>query len=160
MPDVLACSPATWTLFRQFRGIGPVADGGPEALEIQWNFAMSAESAGAPGKPAKSRVRNIPPIAVQHDQTRAGVSVWSAAIPFDAATLLLHAARSFFRCSSNNTSSFPRRVFCARGLKLWLRYPRFKGWRSAERRTDACEASVGPARNAAGQAPTEAPCVP
>src|SRR6266436_1996863 len=55
MPDVLACSPATWTLFRQFRGIGPVADGGPEALEIQWNFAMSAESAGAPGKPAKSR---------------------------------------------------------------------------------------------------------
>src|SRR5258708_10996192 len=98
-----------------------------------------------------ARLRNIPPIAVQHDQTRAGVSVWSAAIPFDAATLLLHAARSFFRCSSNNTSSFPRRVFCARGLKLWLRYPRFKGWRSADRRTDACEASVAPARNAAGQ---------
>ena len=23
----------------------------------------------------------------------------------------------------SNTSSFPRRVFCARGLKLWLRYP-------------------------------------
>jgi hypothetical protein len=84
-----------------------------------------------------ARLRNIPPTAVQHDQTRAGVSVWSAAIPFDAANLLLHAARSFFRCSSNNTSSFPRRVFCARGLKLWLRYPRFKGWRSAERRTGA-----------------------
>src|SRR6266478_1790813 len=46
----------------------------------------------------------------------------------------------------------PAARFCARGLKLWLRYPEFKGWRSAERRTDACEASVGPARNAAGQA--------
>ncbi len=71
-----------------------------------------------------ARLRNIPPIAVQHDQTRAGVSVWSAAIPFDAATLLLHAARSFFRCSSNNTSSFPRRVFCARGdVRMLARHP-------------------------------------
>src|SRR5207245_9093433 len=34
------------------------------------------------------------------------------------------------------------------------------GWRSAESRTGACEAPVGPARNAAGQAPSEAPCVP
>jgi len=35
-----------------------------------------------------------------------------------------------------------------------------EGWRSAESRTGACEAPVGPARNAAGQAPNEAPCVP
>src|SRR5260370_6913281 len=33
--------------------------------------------------------------------------------------------------------SFPRRVFCARGLQLWLRAPRMKGWRSAESRTGA-----------------------
>src|SRR5260370_30128958 len=104
MPDVLACSPATWTLFRQFRGIGPVADGGPESVEIQWNFAMSAESAGAPGKPAKSRGCVTYRQLLCNTTKRAGVSVWSAAIPFDAATLLLHAARSFFRCSSNNTS--------------------------------------------------------
>src|SRR5947208_10492119 len=55
--------------------------------------------------------------------------------------------------------SFPRCVFCARVLKLWLRYP---DRRVAERResSGACEAPVGPARNAAGQAPNEAPCVP
>src|SRR5947208_1763203 len=55
--------------------------------------------------------------------------------------------------------SFPRRVFCARVLKLWLRYP---DRRVAERResSGACEAPVGPARNAAGQAPNKAPCVP
>src|SRR5204862_2233630 len=59
----------------------------------------------------------------------------------------------------SNTSSFPRCVFCARVLKLWLRYP---DRRVAERResSGACEAPVGPARNAAGQAPNEAPCVP
>src|SRR5437667_11009230 len=34
----------------------------------------------------------------------------------------------------SNTSSFPRRVFCARVLKLWLRSPEFTGWRSAESR--------------------------
>ena len=28
----------------------------------------------------------------------------------------------------------PAARFCARVLKLWLRYPRFKGWRSAESR--------------------------
>src|SRR5438552_19147034 len=61
--------------------------------------------------------------------------------------------------SPSNTSSFPRRVFCARVLKLWLRDP---DRRVAERResSGACEAPVGPARNAAGQAPSEAPCVP
>ncbi len=99
-----------------------------------------------------ARLRNIPPIAVQHDQTRAGVSVWSAAIPFDAATLLLHAARSFFRCSSNNTSSFPRRVFCARVLQLSLRAPE-RGVAERRESSGACEAPIGPALNAAGQAP-------
>src|SRR6266436_2371673 len=99
-----------------------------------------------------ARLRNIPPTAVQHDQTRAGVSVWSAAIPFDAATLLLHAARSFFRCSSNNTSSFPRRVFCARVLQLSLRAPE-RGVAERRESSGACEAPIGPALNAAGQAP-------
>src|SRR5258707_3076347 len=105
-----------------------------------------------------ARLRNIPPIAVQHDQTRAGVSVWSAAIPFDAATLLLHAARSFFRCSSNNTSSFPRRVFCARGLKLWLRYPRFKGWRSAVTRQVLARHPLGLHLTRQARRLGEAPC--
>src|SRR5438093_4481722 len=60
---------------------------------------------------------------------------------------------------STQPFSFPRRVFCARVLQLWLRYP---DRRVAERResSGACEAPVGPARNAAGQAPNEAPCVP
>src|SRR5262249_44034590 len=39
----------------------------------------------------------------------------------------------------------PAARFCARVLQLWLRATPMKGWRSAERRTDACEASVGPA---------------
>jgi hypothetical protein len=41
-------------------------------------------------------------------------------------------------------SSFPRRVF-APGFCLLASLTPMKGWRSAERRTDACEASVGPA---------------
>src|SRR5262249_16837839 len=40
--------------------------------------------------------------------------------------------------------SFPRRVLRP-GFAFWLRATPRKGWRSAERRTDACEASVGPA---------------
>jgi hypothetical protein len=41
-------------------------------------------------------------------------------------------------------SSFPRRVF-APGVCFFASLTPVKGWRSAERRTDACEASVGPA---------------
>src|SRR5262249_25284414 len=41
-------------------------------------------------------------------------------------------------------SSFPRRVF-APGFCILASLTRNEGWRSAERRTDACEASVGPA---------------
>src|SRR6266404_482478 len=66
---------------------------------------------------------------------------------------------ALFTCQTARVCSFPRRVFCARGLLFRFAHPN-EGWRSAERRTDACEASVGPARYAAGQAPTEAPCVP
>jgi hypothetical protein len=40
--------------------------------------------------------------------------------------------------------SFPRRVF-ALGFCFFASLTPVKGWRSAERRTDACEASVGPA---------------
>ena len=71
-----------------------------------------------------------------YDRTRGHIS------PFFHTALLVPAAR-----------------FCARVLKLWLRYP---DRRVAERResSGACEAPVGPARNAAGQAPNEAPCVP
>src|SRR5947207_564350 len=61
---------------------------------------------------------------------------------------------------SNSTCFFvPAARFCARVLKLWLRYP---DRRVAERResSGACEAPVRPARNAAGQAPDEAPRVP
>src|SRR5262245_66214240 len=54
MPETIACSPATLMLFRQFRGIGTVADGGREALEIQWNSAFPRKNAGALQKPAKS----------------------------------------------------------------------------------------------------------
>src|SRR5260370_38954770 len=35
---------------------------------------------------------------------------------------------------SKQPFSFPRRVFCARVLKLWLRFPPIEGWRSAESR--------------------------
>ena len=71
-----------------------------------------------------------------YDRTRGHIS------PFFHTALLVPAAR-----------------FCARVLKLWLRYP---DRRVAERResSGACEAPVRPARNAAGQAPNEAPCVP
>jgi hypothetical protein len=41
----------------------------------------------------------------------------------------------------NKTSSFPRRVFCARALHLCFAHP-IEGGRSAERRSGACEAPV------------------
>src|SRR5262249_566319 len=53
-----------------------------------------------------------------------------------------------------------RGAFFALGFYFWLRAPEFGGGGSAESRSGACEAPVGPARNAAGQAPSEAPCVP
>src|SRR5215475_13616144 len=60
-------------LFRQFRRLGTVADGGRQALEIQWDFASSRRAPGAPRKPTKiARFRNTPPTAVQHDEMPAG----------------------------------------------------------------------------------------
>src|SRR6266699_5832893 len=60
-------------LFRQFRRLGTVADGGRQALEIQWDFASSRGAAGALRKPTKiARFRNTPPTAVQHDEMPAG----------------------------------------------------------------------------------------
>src|SRR5262249_35859486 len=43
----------------------------------------------------------------------------------------------------SNSRSRSRGAFCARVLLFGFARPT-KGWRSAERRTDACEASVGP----------------
>src|SRR5438876_11602582 len=59
----------------------------------------------------------------------------------------------------NNTSSFPRRVFRARVLFFASLTP-IEGVAERRESSGACEAPVGPARNAAGQAPSEAPCVP
>src|SRR5262249_166355 len=53
--------------FRQFRRLGTVADGGHQAIEIQWDFASSRRAPARPEKPAKiARFRNIPSTAVQH----------------------------------------------------------------------------------------------
>src|SRR5262249_9988770 len=48
-----------------------------------------------------------------------------------------------YALASNNTSSFPRRVFCARVLHRCFTDPESRGGRSAERRSGACEALVG-----------------
>src|SRR6266571_442681 len=42
-------------LFRQFRRLGTVADGGHQALEIQWDFASSRRAPARPESPRKSR---------------------------------------------------------------------------------------------------------
>src|SRR5215467_3561065 len=56
MPEMIAFSPATWILlFRQFRRLGTVADGGRQALEIQWDFASSRRAPARPESPQKSR---------------------------------------------------------------------------------------------------------
>jgi hypothetical protein len=54
-----------------------------------------------------------------------------------------HGVRDFFH-HFKQPISFPRRVF-APGFCFFASLTPVKGWRSAERRTDACEASVGPA---------------
>jgi hypothetical protein len=60
--------------------------------------------------------------------------------------------------SNSQSCSFPRRVSAPGFLPLCFAHPN-RGWRSAERRSGAA-APVGPADDAAGQAPSEAPCVP
>ena len=54
--------------------------------------------------------------------------------------------------SQARTPSPSRGTFCARGLHLCFAHPESRGGRSAERRSGACEAPVGPAHDAAGQA--------
>jgi hypothetical protein len=41
MPDTIVPRPVTPFFFRQFRKLGTVADGGRQAIEIQWDFAFS-----------------------------------------------------------------------------------------------------------------------
>ena len=60
----------------------------------------------------------------------------------------------------SNSPSRSRGAFFRPGLAPLLRQPESRGGRSAESRSGACEAPVGPAHNASGQAPSEAPCVP
>src|SRR6478672_9148561 len=56
MPDTIAPSPATLCLlFRQFRRLGTAADGGRQAIEIQWNFVSSWRTPARPETPRKSR---------------------------------------------------------------------------------------------------------
>ena len=45
----------------------------------------------------------------------------------------------------SNSPARSRGAFLRPGFAFWLRATPIEGWRSAERRTDACEASVGPA---------------
>jgi len=49
-----------------------------------------------------------------------------------------------FTCQTAHVSSF-RGAFLRPGFVSFASRTRIEGWRSAERRTDACEASVGPA---------------
>src|SRR5438445_2967841 len=63
------------------------------------------------------------------------------------------------RIHLSNSRSRSRGAFLAPGFCFVASLTPAKGGRSAESRTGACEAPVGPARNAAGQAPGEAPCV-
>src|SRR5262249_25909094 len=64
---------------------------------------------------------------------------------------------TLFTCQTARVSSFPRRVF-APGFCFLASRTLMKGWRSAERRTDACEAPV--AALGGRQATSEAPRVP
>src|SRR5262249_5776864 len=56
--------------------------------------------------------------------------------------------------------SFPRRIFCVRGLRLSFPPPESRGGRSAEKRSGARRSTRRARHNAAYQAPSEAPCVP
>src|ERR671934_2871456 len=55
MPATTACSPATRMLFRQFRGLGTVADGGRQALESDETLHLRGRAPARPRNPAKSR---------------------------------------------------------------------------------------------------------
>src|SRR5262245_44295331 len=79
MPATIACSPATRMLFRQFRGLGTVADGGHQALEIRETLHLRGKAPARPETPRKSaRLRNTPPPAVQHDEMSTRRDVFAA----------------------------------------------------------------------------------
>src|SRR6266566_2589010 len=61
-----------------------------------------------------------------------------------------HRGKTVFTCQT--AALVPAARFLRPGFEILASLPRSKGWRSAENRTGACEAPVGPARNAAGQA--------
>src|SRR5262249_37297711 len=56
MPETIAPSPATSDIsLGQFRRLGTVADGGRQAIEIQWNLRPRGEHRGCPLRPRKAR---------------------------------------------------------------------------------------------------------
>src|SRR5262252_11180155 len=56
MPETIAPSPATvGHLSGQFRRLGTVADGGRQAIEVQWNFAPSWRAPACSQRPRKAR---------------------------------------------------------------------------------------------------------
>ena len=57
-----------------------------------------------------------------------------------------------YALASDNTPSFPRRVFCARGFHRCFTHPESRGGRSAEKRSGAQRNTRGARRNAACQA--------
>jgi hypothetical protein len=59
--------------------------------------------------------------------------------------LTVSRARSLIHLSNSTCFFVPAARFCARVLLPFASRTRNEGWRSAERRTDACEASGGPA---------------
>src|SRR5262245_30217869 len=107
---------------------------------------------GRASRAAKLTIQTALPVAV----ARAG---WS-----DPCIFLFFCGFGIFHLRSHDlkhthTSSFPRRVFAPGVLHRCFTDPESRGGRSAESRSGAA-APAGPAHDAAGQAPSEAPCVP
>src|SRR5262245_1936678 len=62
--------------FGQFRGLGTVADGGRQALEMQWDFGLPRRAPARPEGPAKNaRFANTQSPAVQHDGSSGGTAI-------------------------------------------------------------------------------------
>src|SRR5215475_15274847 len=89
MPETIAPSPATSGLFRdrlllrQFRRLGTVADGGRQALEMQWDFASSRR---APTRPlvAPRKTRG----SVTHGKLRCNMTKRPAGLQYSRAKTL------------------------------------------------------------------------
>ena len=80
------------------------------------------------------------------------------AAPRPGHTISSDAFVALFTCQTAHL--VPATRFCARALQLCFTNPESRGGRSAEKRSGACEAPVGPAHDAAGPGACEAPCVP